>query len=301
MTARVFLSSMDPTYPLVAAMVLSLVLYQVNQRLASPVVAIFNRWLRWLIFAFGAAKITADFGWSERPYWLLTVTFFLVYFLVETLYRWLEIHALSVSPLPLFPRFSANASGEEWPTHPRLLAARDLIRREGFKPVQSLRAEVAPSLYLRVSVYQDEPGVHRLQVMFLPQANGGIVVCYSLAARTTDGVRYVTDNLYLPFAGFYPENWLVERRPWKRSLKSLLSVHRSRIVRSGVTLVAWDTEPLADLNAQQHALEQVNTELGFLFPHAEREERGKMTVEGRYRVWKEIWLLNYFGVSARYV
>jgi len=291
---------MDPTYPLVAAMVVSLVLYQLNQRYASPVLAIFNRWLRWLIFAFGAAKITIDFGWSERPYWLLSVTYFVVYFLGETIYRWLEIHALSVSPLPLFPRFVVNASGEEWPTHPRLLAVRDWIRREGFKPVQSLKAEVAPGLYLRVSVYQDEPGHQRLQVMFLPQASGGIVVCHSLASRTADGMRYVTDNLYLPFAGFYPENWLVERRPWRRSLKTLLSLHRARLQRAGVTLAPWDTEPLADLNAQQHALEQVNTELGFLFPQSEREQHGKMTVEGRYRVWKEIWLLNYFGVSARY-
>ena len=60
---------MDPTYPLVAAMVVSLVLYQLNQRFASPVLAIFNRWLRWFIFAFGAAKIASDFGWSDRPYW----------------------------------------------------------------------------------------------------------------------------------------------------------------------------------------------------------------------------------------
>jgi hypothetical protein len=281
-------------------MVVSLVLYQLNQRFASPVLAIFNRWLRWFIFAFGAAKITHDFGWSDRPYWLLSVTFFLVYFLAETSYRWLEIHALSVSPLPLFPRFTANASGEEWPTHPRLLAVRDWIRREGFKLAQSLKAEVAPGLYLRVSVYQDPASHLRLQVMFLPQANGGIVVCHSLASRTTDDIRYVTDNLYLPFAGFYPENWLVERRPWRRSLKQLLACHRSRLARAKVVLAPWDTEPLVDLNAQQQALEQVNTELGFLFPHAEREERGKMTVEGRYRVWKEIWLLNYFGISARY-
>ena len=291
---------MDPTYPLVAAMVVSLVLYQLNQRFASPVLAIFNRWLRWFIFAFGAAKITSDFGWSDRPYWLLAVTFFLVYFLAETSYRWLEIHALSVSPLPLFPRFTANSSGEEWPTHPRLLVVRDWIRREGFKPVQSLKAEVAPALYLRVSVYQDPSRNLRLQVMFLPQANGGIVVCHSLASRTVDGLRYVTDNLYLPFAGFYPENWLVERRPWRRSLKRLLACHRTRLARAKVALEPWDTEPLIDLNAQQQALEQVNTELGFLFPHGEREEHGKMTVEGRYRVWKEIWLLNYFGISARY-
>lgn len=291
---------MDPTYPLVGAMVISLVLYQLNQRFASPVLAIFNRWLRWLIFAFGAAKITHDFGWSERPYWVLAVTFFLAYFLIETAYRWLEIHALSVSPLPLFPRFTVNASGEEWPTHPRLLAVRDWIRRAEFKPVQSLKAEVAPGLHLRVSVYQDPEALVRLQVMFLPQASGGIVMCHSIASRTVDGLRYVTDNLYLPFAGFYPENWLVERSPWRRSLKQLLRRHRARLARAGVVPVLWDTEPVIDLNAQQQALEQVNTELGFLFPHAEREEHGKMTVEGRYRVWKEIWLLNYFGISARY-
>jgi hypothetical protein len=35
-------------------------------------------------------------------------------------------------------------------------------------------------------------------------------------------------------------------------------------------------------------------------PHAEREDHGKISHEGRYRVWKEVWLLNYFGVAARY-
>lgn len=292
--------SMDPTYPLVAAMVLSLVLYQLNQRFSSPVLAILNRWLRWLIFAAGAAKLAIDFGWSERPFWVLGLTFFLVYFLIETGYRWLEIHALSVSPLPLFPRFVVNSSGEEWPTHPRLLKIRDWLRQNRFMAVQSLRAEVAPGVYLRVSVYQDPAAEVRVQVMFLPQSNGGIGVCFSLSSETVAGYRYVTDNLYLPFAGFYPENWLVERNPWRRSLAGLVSRHRARITRHHDLLVPWQTEPLVELNAQQHLLDQVNTELGFLFPHQEREERGKMTAEARYRIWKEIWLLNYFGRSARY-
>ena len=64
----------DPTYPLVAAMVISLVLYQLNQRWAAPGVAIANRWLRWLIFAVGMAKIATDFSWSGRPFWVLAVT-----------------------------------------------------------------------------------------------------------------------------------------------------------------------------------------------------------------------------------
>ncbi|WP_221031600.1 hypothetical protein [Actomonas aquatica] len=291
---------MDFTYPIVIAMVVSLVLFQINQRRSSPLLAIFNRWLRWLVFGFGVAKILVDLELSTRPYWVLALTALLVYFLIETVYRWLEIKALSLSPIPLFPRFHVNSSGEEWPTQPRLLKVRDWLRKQGFHAVQSLKAELAPGFALRMSVYQDSSNKLRVQVLFLPQPGGNIVMCASLVSVTTNGLRYVTDNLYLPFAGFYPENWLVDRSPWRRTLAALVKRHRERLEDETDPLSEWETEPLADLNAQQHAMEQVNTELGFLFPHHEREEHGKMTVEARYRVWKEAWFLNYFGRSARY-
>ena len=59
-------------------------------------------------------------------------------------------------------------------------------------------------------------------------------------------------------------------------------------------------DPMADLNDAQRELDRVNTELGFLNPQAAREDHGKISNEGRYRVWKEIWTLNYLGRSARY-
>lgn len=281
-------------------MVASLVLFQVNQRRASPILAIYNRWLRWLIFGFGLAKITADLGWSDRPYWVLTLVFLLGYFLVETMFQWLQIRALSLSPVSLFPRFAVNTEGDSWPTQPRLLRERDWLRAEGFTNQQSLRAEIIPGVYLRMSVYQDRSNTVRIQILFLPQPGGNIVMCASLLSRTADDTRYVTDNLYLPFAGFYPENWLVDRSPWRRTLRTLLKRHQQRLAGEREPLKPWEIEPLADLNAQQHALEQVNTELGFLWPHHEREEQGKMTAEARYRVWKESWLLNYLGRSVRY-
>lgn len=292
---------MDPSYlTFVGVMFVSLILFQLNQRTASPVLAIFNRWLRWIIFAVGGARIALEFGWIHRPFWTVFLALFLLWFVVETAYNWIAIHALSVSPLPLFPRFSVNQSGEEWPTAPRLLKIRDWLRSNDFKLVQSLRAELGPSVYLRVSIYQDSAAQTRVQVTFLPQANGAISVCFGLSTQTVSGYRYVTDNLYLPFGGFYPENWLVERNPWKRSLASLLKRHRRRLEKSGEMLVPWNTDPLTDLNSQQRELEQVNTELGFLLPHADREDFGKMSYEGRYRVWQEIWLLNYFGRSKKY-
>ena len=291
---------MQPTYLILLAIIASLVLMQINHRVASPVLAIVDRWLRWFVFAFGAAQLSRDFNLIDRPFWALAAMFFILWFLGETLYNWLAISALSISPLPLFPRYTINTSGEEWPVQPRLLKIRDWLRAQGFRQVQALKAEIGGGIYLRVSVYQNPEATIRVQITFIPQASGAISVCYAVSSLAADGSRYLTDNLYIPFAGFYPENWFVERAPWRRSLPRLLARHRTRLAAAGVELAPFIVEPLADLNEAQHELDQLNTELGFLHPHAERDDLGKITHEGRYRVWKEIWTLNYLGRSARY-
>jgi hypothetical protein len=284
---------------LIAAL-LPLLLIQLNQRLASPVVAIAERWLRWIIISVGGAQLCHNLGLIDRPLWVLALAGFISWFLIETLYNWLAIAALSVSPLPLFPRYVPNTSGEEWPVQPRFLKIREWLRTQGFRQIQALKAEVGGDIYLRVSIYQDEEAQLRVQVTFLPQNNGAIDVCYSLMSLGADGSRYVTDNLYIPFGGFYPADWYVDRRPCCRSLPRLLSLHRKRIASMAGGLTAFSVEPVADLNESQRELDRVNTELGFLNPQGAREENGKITHEGRYRVWKEIWMLNYLGRAARY-
>lgn len=291
---------MQLSFFIIGGVLLSLVLMQVNQRRASPVLSIADRWLRWFVFAFGAAHLCAEYKLIERPFWMLAVAFFIVWFLIETLYNWLAITAHSLSPLPLFPRYAVNTSGEEWPVQPRLLKTREWLRAQGFRQVQALKAEIGGGVYLRISVYQDAQAMLRVQVTFIPQASGAISVCYAVSSVGADGSRYLTDNLYIPFAGFYPETWFVERLPWRRSLRGLIARHRARLLKAGVHPAAFESEPITDLNAVQHELDRLNTELGFLYPHAEREDLGKFTQEGRYRVWKEIWMLNYLGRSARY-
>jgi len=290
----------DLAYVLLAVAILALVLFSLNQRMASPVLAIFVRWLRWFLFTFGGAFLAVQWGWSSRPFWVLAMGLFLVWFMFETIYNWLAISALSQSPLPLFPHYVVNDSGEEWPTHPRLLKVREWLRSGKFTQVQALKAELGGGVFLRVSVYQDQAAQTRIQVTFVPQANGAIAVCYTLATRRHDGLRYVTDNLYLPFGGFYPENWLVERTPWSRSLPRLLARHQRRLASTGGDYLPWTVDPAEDLNRQQSELERLNTELGFLLPHDQREEYGKMTYEGRFRVWREVWMLDYFGRPTRY-
>lgn len=291
---------MQISFFIIGGVLLSLILMQVNQRRASPVLSIADRWLRWFVFAFGAAHLCAEYKLIERPFWVLAAAFFIVWFLIETLYNWLAITAHSLSPLPLFPRYAVNSSGEEWPVQPRLLKTREWLRAQGFRQVQALKAEIGGGVYLRISVYQDAQAMLRVQVTFIPQASGAISVCYAVSSVDADGSRYLTDNLYIPFGGFYPETWFVERLPWRRSLPGLIARHRARLLKAGVQPVAFEAEPITDLNAVQHELDRLNTELGFLYPHAEREDLGKFTQEGRYRVWKEIWMLNYLGRSARY-
>ena len=45
----------------------------------------------------------------------------------------------------------------------------------------------------------------------------------------------------------------------------------------GRALVAFQVEPMADLNDTQRELDRVNTELGFLNPQGAREDHGKIS------------------------
>jgi len=277
-----------------------LLLFYINLRLASPLLAIPIRWLRWILFAVFAAQANDQLAFIDRPAWVIALAAFLGWFLVESAFNWLKVSAISLSPLPLFPRYVVNTSGDEWPTQQRLLKVRDWLREHKFAPVQALKAELGGGIWLRTSVHHNQPGTIRLHTLFVPQESGAITVCFSLSSRTASGRRYLTDNLYIPFGGFYPENWYVERTPWRRRLARLMARHEKRLAAAGEELVAWDTSPIDDINQQQQQMEMVNTELGYLQPHADREEYGKITPEGRFRVWKEAWLLDYFGVAQRY-
>jgi len=278
----------------------SILLSHFNRTLASPVLAIVNRWLRWISYSLLVAWLMDFLALTDRPFLVLAISAFLLIFLIETLYNWLAIAALSQSSIPLFPKFSINTSGEEWPAVPRIIAVRDWLRRHKFTQVQALLADIGNGIHLRVSVYHDATAHLRVQVLFIPMNASAVTVCLAVTSETEAGLRYTTDNLFLPFGGFYPENWEVERRPWTRSLPALIRAHHARLEADGMKQVPLASDPLADLNDQQRDLDQLNTELGFLFPHAMREEHGKMTFEGRYRVWKEVWLLNYLGLAHRY-
>ena len=118
-----------------------LLLFYINLRLASPLLAIPIRWLRWILFAVFAAQANEQIGLIDRPLWVVAIAAFLGWFLIESAFNWLKVSAISLSPLPLFPRYVVNTSGDEWPTQQRLLKVRDWLRDHRYVPVQALRSE----------------------------------------------------------------------------------------------------------------------------------------------------------------
>lgn len=291
------LVSIDIQFLVSILVIVSILLGVVNSKVNSLTVGVLNRWSRWLCVSVGLAFLVDKMEWANRPFWALAVIFFLFWLLLETLYTWLAISAMSQSSISLFPRFRNNKSGEEWPAQKKLIQLRDWLRENGFRKLQALVADIGNGIDIRSSIYQDNSGKVRAQVLFIPQPNGLINYSLSFTSETADGERMITDNMHTPYGGFYPDNWSVIRRPWTRSAASLFSIHQKRI--QSLDLEGYEVDPVDDLNQQQGVLERKNIEEGFLFPPHLQEENGRITWEGRYRVWKEVWLLNYFGIASR--
>jgi len=265
----------------------------------TPVRLIFLRWLRWALFAFVFAALFewgAFFfspGW-EIPFPRLFLVGALAWILYDTGYTWMLIAAISRSEMPLFPRFSADAR-PIWPNQLRFFALKDALRKGQWTEVSTFKAEVSGIDALRLRVFLRPDRRVRAGLYFVLQPSGGVAWAVSFDSRTDDGQRLVTDNLFLPYGGFYPENWHVSRKPWMRSFERLAEFHERRMQEAAAQWRELEAETCEEINAQQRDLERVNLEMGFLTAPQEREETGAITPAGRYRLWKEILKLNYLG------
>lgn len=266
----------------------------------SPIVAIFSRWLRWIFIALLASGLLSGFVLPYYPFWVLFLVTFLGWFLIESAYLWLVISGLSRSDVELFPNFAESDKKEEWPSQDRFIRLKDTLREHGFKRQQALYASVHEGMVIRMVVFADAAQTTRVSVLFVPQGRQHISESLSISTQLKDGRTLITDNVFLPFGGFYPEEWLVERSPWRRNFESLLQRHRERMDAANVPPKPFLLSPLAQSNEDQRLVERINRKLHFLNQTSEEEEHGRLTSAGKVRVWQEIWLLAYFGRSLRY-
>jgi hypothetical protein len=277
--------------------ILTILLAIIGVRSGIPFFVLVSRWLRWILIAGIFAYLLKALEISFRADWVHLLTGLALWFIVETGYYWIAIKVLSSSEIPLFPNFKLNTSGDEWPADPLLFKVRDWLREEKFKRLSALKAELYEETFLRASIYESADKLTRLQILFIPKRKGGATACYILSTNAQNGRRLVTDNLFLPFGGYYPEAWNILRKPLIGSLKRLLKLHHARLINSDLQAIPFEDEPLQELNDQQRILERLNLETGFLNPRQHQDDVGKISSDGRYRLWKEMWLLAYFGKS----
>ncbi len=283
--------------PLIATAV---VLSALIVRRAEPSRAIFGRWALWICVSCGTAILLSKSEISSKPTWSLALFCMLLWVFIETVYNWLAIDAISRSGMPLFPSYKRCEGCGQWPADKAFIKLRELLRKLGFKSVGAAVGQIDGVDYLRINLFENALGSTRLSLLFMPRGQSSLSVFYSLATLGEKGERVVTDNVFIPFGGFYPENVYLERHPLVRSLSRLMKIHDRRVEKSGISQVAWDVDPIDDMNAQQDITERLNVNLGFLVDPAEREERGIISREGRYRLWSELWTLNYLGKPKNY-
>lgn len=267
----------------------------------NPLPLIFGRWARWLFIGMGAAYLLKVTGWLDQPFAALVAVCILGWFLIESLYVWFAIKALSNGALPLFPRYQPGDRSSQWPSTPRFISLRQWLRTEGFSKLAHLQSLFGDQVLAQMYIFQNPDQTVRVNILFISNYRGVVTDSCECISITQDGRRLVTDNLFLPFGGFYPENWNVERRPWTRSLQTLLQRHLARLDAASSPMQKMSDDPADMIRKDSKALERLNLELGFL-EYAEHEDGTALAVSaaGRYRLWQEIWTLGYLGLPRRY-
>lgn len=285
---------------LIVSLICAFVLLWANKQVRLPVLSILNRWVRWGLFSLTFGVVSQEFGWFPgKPLGVLIAVAFLIWFFLETGYTWLAIKALSRSSVSLFPFYTVNVSGFKWPVMRQFIDLKNEIQALGYKEAMALKATVIEGVDVQVLVYENGVRDRRLLVLFVPRRDGDFSVHYVISSVGQKNTRVVTDNIGVPYGGYYPETWDVTRRPLTRSLSGLNSLHEKRLVKLDFKAIQLDEAVLRDLNEEQRELLLLNTRKGFVFPAHLVEEFGRITKEGRYRIWMEIWLMNYFGFALK--
>jgi len=265
-----------------------------SKQLPIRIIRLFSHWARWLTFACAFSLMLTYFEWSNRADWVHFISGLAAWFILETLYYKISIHMLNISEMDLFPKYKNDTNENLWPINKEVLKIKDLLSEEGFKEEETLKAEIIAHLVIRQAVFLDEARKVRLNVLFIPNAKNEIKLFYSLFSHKTSGEYLLTDNQNMPFGGYYPDHWTVNRYPISHSLKKLLKKHREAMSESEGEWSVVEGDIRTKTNRLQWELEKKNREMGFL-NEPNLEDKQQISSEGCFRIWIEMWLLAYFG------
>lgn len=259
-----------------------------------PILKLISHWCRWLCFAGFFTYFLVVFELSFRPDWVHWITGMAVWFFLETLFFRVSVQLLNLSEIPLFPKYQRDTIDNLWPINQRALKIKDYLIHKSFKNVGVIKANLSQNLSIRQALFLDDSERIRINVVFLPNAKQEIICYVSLFSLNESGLYLITDNQNVPFGGFYPEHWSVNRYPLCDSLPKLLKKHRAMMKTKHTNWQLLETDLLQTMNQCQAELEVINEKMGF-FNHSSDSAKSQISSEGSHRICIEMWLLSYFG------
>lgn len=261
----------------------------------SPVVSVLNRWVSLMTFACCVAYWDQLVDWSGRPAWVMLALAVLGWFFCESLLLWVFLGRLSFSSVPLFPRFRLLAHTDGMPIHEGFSRAQAQLESMGYTFLESMALPLNDTFSVWSRVFEKD--CRRVQLLLMPRSRGRFQLHVAVHGLGADGVRYTLDNLYLPNVAASPKDQVCLRRPWARGMRKLIKRHEALMAEAG-GCQAFTYPPCEDLNRAQAQQEAYNAQGGLLRPSHVHSEHGRITPEGRYRIWKGLFWLHYFGRAA---
>ena len=273
-------------------------LNRLQRSLPSPVNKLIVRWLRLILIALFVGIVFKLTFFGGVPFWRLLVMGILAWILIDSGYLWLYILAWDKSELPLFPSIR-SVEKVDWPANTRFFLIKDWIRENNYQEIGCFNYYYEDEVLQQLIVYESPDKTVRLQIIIVTDVTGVILDQIAFTSETEDEKVIVTDNVFMPFGGVYPSNWLVQRHPPIRKIQSIAKRHQDTLADNDeVCCVRIDIDAKTWIQDMQNTLERENIEAGILHRRRDRPEFGKMTGEGRYRIWKELLLLNYFSITV---
>lgn len=252
-------------------------------------------WHKWITFSLIFAFILDITAWSFRPLWVHLSAGFAIWFIFETAIYRFSIHMLNLSNIKLFPQYENDTPQNLWPINTQALKIKEWISGHSFKPRMYLKAKLINDIQIRQAIYLNKDESIQLSVLFIPQTKENVLIYFTFLSETNLGECLLTDNQNMPFGGYYPKNWEVSRKPLCTSMDYLYKSHTIKMKQKKYNWIKIKGEDiLYDVNQRQKELENVNRNLGFM---NQPDNREIISNKGCFRVWLEMWLLAYFGVT----
>ncbi|MDR2030521.1 MAG: hypothetical protein LBP65_03600 [Puniceicoccales bacterium] len=254
--------------------------------------AILSHWVRLLAVTLVIACSCKLVVLPTTPFGLLLATGAGGWFLFESMALWRSIHRFAMHCTPLFPAYTVLADENCWPNVPELRPAQNLLKNSGFTLECIARSDSTGPQLLICLVFRSTDDNSRLFLRLPCPAQPPALPSALVCSGTADGRMLLTENFAGVFAGYYPSNWDVVRRPLCQNLAALLALHGRR--QRHCQLVPVGKDPMEQLNGMQRELYETNRSRAF-FVCSQKDSRDCLSADAGFRIWMESLLLRYLG------